>query len=54
MSRAVRVFIGKGTFCPGFQLGDGRLHEPVLDLLDRALVLKIPHNVFQFCSPSLP
>ncbi|MEO5317743.1 hypothetical protein PV761_03990 [Arthrobacter sp. CC3] len=46
MRRAVRVFIGEGTFCPGFQLKDGLFHEPVLRLFDRAMSLKIPHNVF--------
>ena len=44
--RAVRVFIGEGTFCPGFQLKDGHFHEPVLCLFDQAMSLKIPHNVF--------
>lgn len=46
MRRAVRVFIGEGTFCPGFQLKDGLFHEPVLRLFDQAMSLKIPHNVF--------
>lgn len=46
MRRALRVFIGEGTFCPGFQLKDGRFHEPVLRVFDQALGLKIPHNVF--------
>ncbi|MET3172774.1 UNVERIFIED_ORG: hypothetical protein ABIB52_000602 [Arthrobacter sp. UYCu721] len=46
MRRAVRVFIGEGTFCPGFQLKDGLFHEPVLRLFDQAMALKIPHNVF--------
>ncbi|MGF4046241.1 hypothetical protein ACX800_22400 [Paenarthrobacter nitroguajacolicus] len=46
MRRAVRVFIGEGTFCPGFQLKDGLFHEPVLRLFGRAMALKIPHNVF--------
>jgi hypothetical protein len=46
MRRAVRVFIGEGTFCPGFQLKDGLLHEPVLRLFEQAMSLKIPHNVF--------
>ncbi|WP_142060370.1 hypothetical protein [Pseudarthrobacter sp. B4EP4b] len=46
MGRAVRVFIGEETFCPGFQLKDGVLHEPVLRLLDHAMALKVPHNVF--------
>jgi hypothetical protein len=46
MRRAVRVFIGEDTFCPGFQLNDGLFHEPVLRLFDHAMALKIPHNVF--------
>ncbi|MFF1880322.1 hypothetical protein ACFVVC_02470 [Pseudarthrobacter sp. NPDC058196] len=46
MRRAVRVFIGEGTFCPRFQLKDGLFHEPVLRLFDQAMSLKIPHNVF--------
>ncbi|CAI3796781.1 hypothetical protein [Pseudarthrobacter sp. MM222] len=46
MQRAVRVFIGEGTFCPGFQLKDGDFHEPVVDLFQRAMTLKVPHNVF--------
>jgi hypothetical protein len=46
MRRAVRVFSGEETFCPGFQLKDGIFHEPVLRLFDRAMALKIPHNVF--------
>ena len=44
--RAVRVFIGEGTFCPGFQLKDGLIHEPLLRLFDQAMSLKIPQNVF--------
>jgi hypothetical protein len=46
MRCAVRVFIGEGTFCPGFQLKDGLFHEPGLRLFDQAMSLKIPHNVF--------
>lgn len=46
MRRAVRVFIGVETFCPGFQLKDGLFHEPVLRLFDQAMSLKVPHNVF--------
>ena len=46
MRRAVRVFIGVETFCPGFQLKDGLFPEPVLRLFDQAMSLKIPHNVF--------
>lgn len=46
MQRALRVFIGEGTFCPGFQLKDVMFHEPVLDLFQHAMTLKVPHNVF--------
>lgn len=46
MRRAVRVFIGDGAFCPGFQMRDGILHEPVLRLFGHALALKVPHNIF--------
>ena len=46
MRRTVRVFIGEETCCPGFQLKDGALHEPVLRLFDHAIALKVPHNVF--------
>lgn len=49
MQRAVRVFIGEGTFCPGFQLKNGLFHEPVLDLFQHAMTLKVPHNVFSAC-----
>jgi hypothetical protein len=47
MRRAVRVFIGEVTFCPGFQLKDGLFHEPVLVLFQHAMTLKIPHNIFR-------
>lgn len=46
MRRAVRVFVGEGTFCPGFQLKAGLFHEAVLRLFEQALALKIPHNIF--------
>jgi hypothetical protein len=36
----------EGTFCPGFQLKDGLFREPVLDLFQHAMALKVPHNVF--------
>ncbi|MFF1880185.1 hypothetical protein ACFVVC_01785 [Pseudarthrobacter sp. NPDC058196] len=42
----MRVFIGEGTFCLGFQLKDGLFNEPVLRLFEQVLELKIPHNVF--------
>jgi hypothetical protein len=47
MRQLVRVFIGEGTFCPGFQfLAGGQLHPTVTDLFQRAMELKIPHNYF--------
>jgi hypothetical protein len=47
MRQLVRVFIGEGTFCPGFQfLPGGRLHPTVMILFQRALELGIPHNCF--------
>jgi hypothetical protein len=47
MQQLVRVFIGDGTFCPGFQfLPGGQLHPTVMVLFQRALELDIPHNYF--------
>lgn len=46
MQQAVRVFIGDGTFCRGFQLKDALFNEPALRLFEQALALKVPHNVF--------
>lgn len=46
MRQVVRVFIGEGTFCPGFQFKDGLLDPAVLRLFKRALELGVPHNVF--------
>ena len=47
MQQLVRVFIGDGTFCPGFQfLPGGQLHAGVLSLFRQALELRIPHNYF--------
>lgn len=47
MQQLVRVFIGEGTFCPGFQfLPGGQLHPTVMDLFHRAMEVKIPHNYF--------
>jgi hypothetical protein len=47
MQQLVRVFIGDGTYCPGFQfLPGGQLHPTVLDLFQRAMELDIPHNYF--------
>lgn len=45
MQQLVRVFIDDGTFCPGFQfIAGGHLHPTVVDLFQRALELKVPHN----------
>jgi hypothetical protein len=47
MRQLVRVFIGEGTYCPGFQfLPGGQLHETVTSLFRHAMELKIPHNYF--------
>jgi hypothetical protein len=46
MPQLVRVFIGEGTFCPGFQFLDGEPNPSVLRLFDAAMDLKVPHNVF--------
>jgi hypothetical protein len=41
------VFIGDGTFCPGFQFIDrGQLHPTVTGLFRQAMALRIPHNYF--------
>lgn len=47
MRRLVRVFIGEGTYCPGFQFQKGGFLNPaVTALFDRAMELKVPHNYF--------
>jgi hypothetical protein len=47
LSRLVRVFIGDGTYCPGFQFrSDGTPDPRVVSLFEQALALKVPHNVF--------
>jgi hypothetical protein len=47
MQQLVRVFIDDGTYCPGFQfLACGQLQPTVVDLFQRAMELKIPHNYF--------
>lgn len=47
MQLLVRVFIDDGTFCPGFQfLAGGHLHPTVVELFQRAIELKVPHNYF--------
>lgn len=43
----VRVFIGDGTFCPGFQFQPGGQLDPrVTALFGAALEAKVPHNYF--------
>jgi hypothetical protein len=43
----VRVFIGEGTFCPGFQfLPGGTLDPRVTALFEAALEAKVPHYYF--------
>lgn len=47
MEQLVRVFVGDGTYCPGFQfLAGGQLHPTVTSLFRHALELRIPHNYF--------
>lgn len=47
MRQLVRVFIGEGTYCPGFQfVPGGQLHPAVVSLFGHAMELKVPHNYF--------
>ena len=47
MQQLIRVFLGDGTYCPGFQfLAGGQLHPTVTSLFRHALELRIPHNHF--------
>lgn len=47
MRQASRVFIGEGTYCPGYQFLDtGRLHPVVVELFAAAMDLTIAHNYF--------
>lgn len=47
MRQLVRVFLGEGTYCPGFQfLPGGQLQPAVVSLFRHAMELKIPHNYF--------
>jgi hypothetical protein len=47
MRQLVRVFVREDTYCPGFQfLPGGQLHPTVVELFQRAMALKIPHNYF--------
>jgi hypothetical protein len=46
MQQLIRVFFDEGTFCPGFQfLTGGQLHPTGVELFQRAMELKIPHNL---------
>ncbi|MDI2035947.1 hypothetical protein [Paenarthrobacter nitroguajacolicus] len=43
--RLSRVFIGEGTYCPGYQFRpDMTLNPVVVALFERAMDLRIPHN----------
>lgn len=47
MQQLVRVFVGEGIFCPGYQFRDGLSLNPVVTgLFERSLELRIPHNYF--------
>ena len=47
MRRLLRVFVGEGTFCPGYQFrADLTLNPVMTGLFERALELLIPHNYF--------
>lgn len=45
MQQLSRVFIGEGTYCPGYQFRTDLTLEPVVvALFERAMELRIPHN----------
>ncbi|WP_423183273.1 hypothetical protein [Arthrobacter sp. NyZ413] len=45
MRQLVRVFIGEGTYCPGYQFQQDLSLNPVMTrLFQRAIHLRIPHN----------
>ncbi|MFK0042207.1 hypothetical protein ACIQTW_20420 [Paenarthrobacter sp. NPDC090517] len=47
MQQLFRVFVGEETYCPGFQFRpDLSLDPAVVELFERALALRIPHNYF--------
>ncbi|WP_457973453.1 hypothetical protein [Arthrobacter sp. D1-17] len=47
MQQLVRVFIGDGTYCPGFQfLPGGQLHSKVTALFVRAMELQVSDSYF--------
>lgn len=46
MRQLIRV-IDEGTYCPGYQFEPGlSLNQVVVELFQRAMELKIPHNYF--------
>ncbi|MFE4080436.1 hypothetical protein [Paenarthrobacter sp. YIM B13468] len=47
MRQLLRVFVGEGAYCPGFQFRPDLSLDPVVaELFDRAMELRIPHNYF--------
>lgn len=45
MQQLSRVFIDEGTYCPGYQFRPDLTLEPVVvELFERAMELRIPHN----------
>ena len=47
MRQLIRVFIDDGTYCPGYQFQpDLSLNQVIVELFQRAMELKIPHNYF--------
>ena len=45
MRELVRVFLDGGTYCPGYQFRPDLTLEPVVvELFERAMELRIPHN----------
>lgn len=47
LRQLIRVFIGEGTFCPGFQFQpDMSVNSVIAALFQRAMQLRIPHNYF--------
>ncbi len=47
MQQLVRIFLDGGTYCPGYQFQTDLTFEPVvLQLYERAMELRIPHNYF--------
>ncbi|MET4143754.1 hypothetical protein [Arthrobacter sp. UYCo732] len=46
MRQLIRVFIGDGVFCPGFQFREGLPDPAAVAIFGRAMDLAVPHNVF--------